>query len=147
MIMNLWVPQKAGHFLPSWVTFIFSRRALLVLGWFGLVWSVGWLVWSVGQSVSRWLSEPFIVVNCHCALTEHQARKVFGGVEAQLHAFFDLGTRWRWVVSFTRRPLYPHWTSHATNWLEGWVACHMAFASGGPRVVYRCIRGMVCGGM
>jgi hypothetical protein len=21
--------------------------------------------------------------------------------------FFDLGTRWRWVVSFTARPLYP----------------------------------------
>jgi hypothetical protein len=28
-------------------------------------------------------------------------------VEVQLHAFFDLGTRWRWVVSFTPRPLYP----------------------------------------
>jgi hypothetical protein len=24
----------------------------------------------------------------------------------QLHAFFDLGTRWRWVVSFTPQPLY-----------------------------------------
>jgi hypothetical protein len=23
------------------------------------------------------------------------------------HAFFDLGTRWRWVNSFTPRPLYP----------------------------------------
>jgi hypothetical protein len=31
----------------------------------------------------------------------------FGGVEVWLHAFFDLGTRWRWVVSFTPRPLYP----------------------------------------
>jgi hypothetical protein len=28
-------------------------------------------------------------------------------VEVQLHSFFDLGTRWRWVVSFTPRPLYP----------------------------------------
>jgi hypothetical protein len=25
----------------------------------------------------------------------------------KLHSFFDLGTRWRWVVSFTTRPLYP----------------------------------------
>jgi hypothetical protein len=25
----------------------------------------------------------------------------------ELHAFFDLGTRWRWVVSFTSLPLYP----------------------------------------
>jgi len=23
------------------------------------------------------------------------------------HAFFNLGTRWRWAVSFTPRPLYP----------------------------------------
>jgi hypothetical protein len=28
------------------------------------------------------------------------------GVEVYLHAFFDLGTRRRWVVSFTPRPLY-----------------------------------------
>jgi len=33
--------------------------------------------------------------------------KASGGVEAQLHSFFDLGTRRRWVVSFTPRPLYP----------------------------------------
>jgi hypothetical protein len=30
-----------------------------------------------------------------------------GGVAVQLHSFFDLGTRWRCVVSFTPRPLYP----------------------------------------
>jgi hypothetical protein len=29
------------------------------------------------------------------------------GVEVELHAFFDLGTRCRWVVSFTLQPLYP----------------------------------------
>jgi hypothetical protein len=29
------------------------------------------------------------------------------GVEVWLHTFFDLGTRWRRVVSFTPRPLYP----------------------------------------
>jgi hypothetical protein len=33
--------------------------------------------------------------------------KAYGGVDVQLHSFFDLGTRWRWVVSFTPRPLYP----------------------------------------
>jgi hypothetical protein len=29
----------------------------------------------------------------------------YGGVEVQLHTFFNLGTRWRWVVSgrFTSR--------------------------------------------
>jgi hypothetical protein len=28
-------------------------------------------------------------------------------VEVQFHSFFDLGTRWRWVVSFAPRPLNP----------------------------------------
>jgi hypothetical protein len=27
--------------------------------------------------------------------------------QPKLHSFFDLGTRWRWVVSFMPRPLYP----------------------------------------
>jgi hypothetical protein len=40
-------------------------------------------------------------------LTKHHAMKVYWGVEIYLHAFFDLGTRWRRVVSFTFRPLYP----------------------------------------
>jgi len=29
------------------------------------------------------------------ALLEHHATKVYWGVEVQLHAFFDVGTRWR----------------------------------------------------
>jgi hypothetical protein len=33
--------------------------------------------------------------------------KAYWGVEIYLQAFFDLGTRWRWVASFTPRPLYP----------------------------------------
>jgi hypothetical protein len=33
--------------------------------------------------------------------------KRIGRVEVQLHSLFYLGTRWRWVVSFTSRPLYP----------------------------------------
>jgi hypothetical protein len=32
--------------------------------------------------------------------------KVYWETEVQLHAFFDLSTRWRWVVSLTPRPLY-----------------------------------------
>jgi hypothetical protein len=40
-------------------------------------------------------------------VTKHHAMKTYWGVEVYLHAFFDLGTRWRWVVSFTSRPHYP----------------------------------------
>jgi hypothetical protein len=32
--------------------------------------------------------------------------KAYWGVEVLFHSFFDLGTRWRWMVSFTPRPLY-----------------------------------------
>jgi hypothetical protein len=39
-------------------------------------------------------------------LTEHHAMKVYWGVEVWLHAFFDFGSRWRWVFSFTPQPLY-----------------------------------------
>jgi hypothetical protein len=28
-------------------------------------------------------------------------------MEVKLHPFFDLGTRWRWVVSYIPRQLYP----------------------------------------
>jgi hypothetical protein len=39
-------------------------------------------------------------------LTGHHAMRAYWGVELWLHSFFDFGTRWRWVVSFTARPLY-----------------------------------------
>jgi hypothetical protein len=33
----------------------------------------------------------------------------------------DLGTRWRWVVSYTPRPLYPEEILPGTHWIGGWV--------------------------
>jgi hypothetical protein len=40
-------------------------------------------------------------------LTEHHAMKAYWGSRGiQLNAFFNLGTGWRWVVSFTPRPIY-----------------------------------------
>jgi hypothetical protein len=40
-------------------------------------------------------------------LTKHHAMKAYGGGEVWLHAFFDLGTRWRWAVSFTPQAALP----------------------------------------
>jgi hypothetical protein len=34
---------------------------------------------------------------------------------------FYLGTRWRWVASFTSRPLYPRERAPGTRWIGGWV--------------------------
>jgi len=50
----------------------------------------------------------------------------WGSAGIYLHAFFDLGTRWMWVVSFTPWPLYLHGKSPGTQWIGGWV---------GPRAV------------
>jgi hypothetical protein len=35
--------------------------------------------------------------------------------------FLDLGTTWRWVVSFTPRSLYPRGKSPSTHWIGGWM--------------------------
>jgi hypothetical protein len=39
--------------------------------------------------------------------TEHHAMKAYWGSGGIAPRTFDFGTRWRWVVSFTPRPLYP----------------------------------------
>jgi len=33
----------------------------------------------------------------------------------------DVSTRWRWMVSFTPRPLYPRERVPGTHWIGGWV--------------------------
>jgi hypothetical protein len=41
-----------------------------------------------------------------------------GGISPRI---LDLGTRWRWVVSFTSQPLYPQGKSPGTHLLEDLV--------------------------
>jgi hypothetical protein len=43
---------------------------------------------------------------------------VSGGIAPRI---LDLGTRLRWVVSFTPRPLYPRERASGTHWIGGWV--------------------------
>jgi hypothetical protein len=40
-------------------------------------------------------------------VTEHHATKAYWGSGGTATRILELGTRWRWVVSFTPRPLYP----------------------------------------
>jgi len=44
---------------------------------------------------------------CPFPLTEHSAMKAYWGNGGIAPLTRDLRTRWRWVVSFTLRPLYP----------------------------------------
>jgi len=45
----------------------------------------------------------------HLRLTEHHAMKAYWGSGGIGPPILDLGTRWRWVVSFMPRPLYPQY--------------------------------------
>jgi len=58
-------------------------------------------------------------LNLHCyhvslkgykvnALTEHHAMRSYWGSGGIAPRILDHRTRWRWAVSFTSRPLYPH---------------------------------------
>jgi hypothetical protein len=42
-----------------------------------------------------------------CALTEYHDVKTYGVTGGIAPLILDLGIRWRWVLSFTPRPLYP----------------------------------------
>jgi hypothetical protein len=41
-------------------------------------------------------------------------------IEVWLYSFFNLGTRWGWVVNASPQPLYPE-ELHGTHCVEGWV--------------------------
>jgi hypothetical protein len=56
-----------------------------------------------------------------CALTEHHTMKAYWGNGGIALRILDLGIRWRWVISFTPRPLYPQgkspWYPLRRNWV------------------------------
>jgi len=73
--MNIWVPQKAGNFLTSWVTVSSSRRALLdrvsfeptLAKWVGVLpwhYIVSWLRRTELEPLSLWKSQISHVLNC-----------------------------------------------------------------------------------
>jgi hypothetical protein len=45
---------------------------------------------------------------------------ILSGGGISVPRILDLGTKWRWVVSFTPRPLYPGQRAPGTHWI-GWV--------------------------
>ena len=56
------------------------------------------------------------------------------GVEVQLYYFFNLGTRWGWVVSATPRTIYPPGKIFGTHCIGCWVG---PMASLNGRITYR----------
>jgi hypothetical protein len=56
-------------------------------------------------------------------LIKHYAMKTYGGASIGITPPYvlDLCTRWRWVVSFTIRPLNSGERAPGTHWLGGWI--------------------------
>jgi hypothetical protein len=63
-------------------------------------------------------------------LTKRHAMKTYWGSGGIAPHILDLGIRWRWVVSFTPRPLYPKERAPGAHWIGGWV---------GPRAVLNAV--------
>jgi hypothetical protein len=61
-------------------------------------------------------------VKLSLCLTKHHAMKTYWGSGGIAPRILDLGTRWRSVISFTPRPLYPQEKSLWNLWIGGWVA-------------------------
>jgi hypothetical protein len=54
-------------------------------------------------------------------LAKYHAMKVYCGNGGIAPRILNLGTAWRWVVSFTTRPPYLHGKNPGTHWIGGWV--------------------------
>jgi hypothetical protein len=67
-----------------------------------------------------------IKIKLSLCLTQHHAMNTYWDSGSIAPRILDLGTRWKWVVSFTPRPLYTQGNSPGTHWIGGWV---------GPRAV------------
>jgi hypothetical protein len=52
-------------------------------------------------------------------LAKHHAMKVYCGSGDIAPCILDLGTRWKWLISFMHWPLYPQGKSPGTLWIDG----------------------------
>jgi hypothetical protein len=59
--------------------------------------------------------------NCILCLIKHHAMKTYWGSGGIASPIPNLGTKWRWVVSLTPRPLYPGEIAPITNWIGSWM--------------------------
>jgi hypothetical protein len=63
--------------------------------------------WKRSLWISRCRWEVKVKVNLSLCLTKHHTMMTYWGNGGVALCILDLGTRWRWVVSFTPQLLYP----------------------------------------
>jgi hypothetical protein len=61
---------------------------------------------------------PWRPISC---LIRHHAMRTYWGNGGIAPRILNLGTRWKWVVSFMPRPHYPRRKSPVIHWIGGWV--------------------------
>jgi hypothetical protein len=87
---------------------------------------------SSGLATGWWLVQGVLPTVYKCKIKEPRKRKFRLDMGCKRHLMdgwmysfiiLDLGTRWKWVVSFTPRPLYPRGNCPPprTHWIGGWV--------------------------
>jgi hypothetical protein len=59
-----------------------------------------------------------VKVNLSLYLSKHHATKTYWGSGGKAARILNLGTTWRWVVSFTLRPLYLRGTARIGGWVD-----------------------------
>jgi hypothetical protein len=62
-----------------------------------------------------------VKVKLSLCLTKHHTMKAYWGSGRIGPHILNLGTRWRWMVSFTPWPLYHRERAPGTHWIGGWV--------------------------
>jgi hypothetical protein len=72
--------------------------------------------WTVGSTQRRAAWSSVVKWLWRCSSLIHGG--VYGECKYMTHSF---GTRWKWVASFTPRPLYPRVKSHGTHRIRGWL--------------------------
>jgi hypothetical protein len=50
----------------------------------------------------------------------------------------DIGTRWRFVISFTPQPIYPRKRTSSTHWIAGWVGSTAGLDTAEKRKILAC---------
>jgi hypothetical protein len=110
-VINFSSSMKAENFLTRWAT---------VYLLYELICSVhrieNWMR-CIGDYVG-WIMSIKVTVNFSLCLTEHNAMKACWGWRCS-STILDLGTRWRWVVNFMPRPIYPQERAPGTHPIGG----------------------------
>jgi hypothetical protein len=77
--------------------------------------------WSSQLNPFHTFPHYFLKVKLFLCLTKYHATKAYWESRRIAPRILNFGIRWRWVVSFTSRPLYPRGKSPVTHWIGGWT--------------------------